>query len=70
MILISDNKHHIIKDPKHIEIVEIDDLGYLIKADGVILGYSRSHDGAMYEMARILTAMEDKITYQVCSYLE
>ena len=71
MILISDNHEHIIRDPKHIEIVEVDELGFLIKADGVIMGFTKSYKTAFSEMEDIANALtKDYRHYQVCSSYE
>lgn len=67
MILISDNHEHIIKDPTHIEIVEVDELGFLIKADDVIMGFTRCHITALMEMGNIAEAIKSDKAYQVAS---
>jgi len=70
MILISDNHEDIVKDPKHIQIKELEDMGFLIKADGVVMGFSRSRSGAVSEIQEILAAIKKDETYQVCSHEE
>ena len=67
MILISDDHEHIIRDPKQIALVEVDDLGFIIKVDGVIFGFAKSHRAALMEMGDIAEAMKTNKNYQVCS---
>lgn len=66
MILISDNHEHIVRDPKHIEMVEVDELGFLIKVDGVVMGFTKSYKTALSEMEDIAKAITNEYRhYQI-----
>ena len=67
MVLISDNHEHMIRDPKYITLKEIDDIGFAIIADNVMMGLTRSHRVGLIEMSNIADAIRTDRPYQVAS---
>jgi pyridoxal/pyridoxine/pyridoxamine kinase len=70
VILISDNHEHIVKDPKHITVQEVEGSGFIIKADNVIMGFFRSHRTALTAMECIADALRADHPHQVISSYE
>ena len=67
MVLISDNHEHMIRDPKYITLKEIDDIGFAIMADTVMMGLARSYRAGLKEMENIADAIRTDRPYQVAS---
>ncbi len=67
MVLISDNHEHMIRDPKHITLKEIDDIGFAIIADDVVMGIAKSYRIGLAEMSSIADAIRTERPYQVSS---
>ena len=70
MVLISDNHEHMIRDPKYITLKQIDDIGFAIMADTVMMGLTRSHRVGLIEMGNIADAIRTDRHYQVVSSYE
>ena len=70
MVLISDNHEHMIRDPKYITLKQIDDIGFAILADTVMMGLTRSYSLGLIEMSNIADAIRTDRHYQVASSYE
>lgn len=70
MILISDNHEHIVRDPKHITMQEVEGSGFIIKADNVIMGFFRSYRTAVVAMKCIADALRADQPHQLISSYE
>lgn len=63
MMIISDDNRNVVVSPKHIEIVEVDELGFLLKADGVIMGYYRSEKTARQQLKAVIAELCEEHQY-------
>lgn len=70
MILISDNHEHIVNNPKHISMQEVEGSGFIIKADDVIMGFFRSRKSALIAMECIADAIKADHPHQLISSYE